>query len=59
MIHRNRIGILGMSAAALRVNNVGDRMPPPSPQAFTDTLADTATYSPIGRLIYVSAAVKF
>ncbi len=45
--------------AALGVNNLADRMPPASPQAFTDNNADVATYSPIGRLIYVSAAVKF
>ena len=45
--------------AALGVNNIADRMPPASPQAFTDNNADVATYSPIGRLIYVSAAVKF
>ncbi len=45
--------------AALGVNDIADRMPPASRQAFTDNNADAATYSPIGRLVYVSAAVKF
>ena len=45
--------------AALGVNNFTDRMPPLSPQAFTDNNADVATYSPIGRLIYASAEIKF
>jgi iron complex outermembrane receptor protein len=34
-------------------------MPPLSPQAFTDNNADVASYSPIGRLIYASAGIKF
>jgi outer membrane receptor protein involved in Fe transport len=45
--------------AALGVNNFTDRMPPLSPQAFTDNNADAATYSPIGRLIYASVGIKF
>jgi iron complex outermembrane receptor protein len=54
------LGGFGKSwTAALGVNNIADRMPPLSPQAFTDNNADAATYSPIGRLVYVSAAVKF
>ena len=41
------------------VNNAGDKQPPAAPQAWTDNNADISTYSPIGRLWYVSAAVKF
>lgn len=47
------------------VNNVFDRMPPISTNvftpsaAYTDNTADVSTYSPIGRLGYVQAAVKF
>jgi iron complex outermembrane recepter protein len=41
------------------VNNVANRMPPLSPQAFTDNNADVATYSPLGRLVYATAAIKF
>ena len=43
----------------LGVNNVTDQMPPLAPQAFTDNNADVSTYSPIGRLIYGTVAVKF
>ena len=41
------------------VNNMFDRMPPRAAQAFTDNNADVATYSPLGRLWYVTASVKF
>jgi len=44
------------------VNNVMDKMPPAAPQAFPTTSAagaDAATYSPIGRLYYVSADYRF
>ncbi|MFG6490012.1 TonB-dependent receptor plug domain-containing protein [Roseateles sp. BYS78W] len=44
---------------ALGVNNIGNRMPPASPQAFTDNLADVATFSPIGRLLYVTGKASF
>ncbi|SDS37569.1 TonB-dependent receptor [Opitutus sp. GAS368] len=43
----------------LGVNNVFDRMPPSAPQAFTDSSVDPSTYGLIGRLIFVSTAVKF
>jgi iron complex outermembrane receptor protein len=43
----------------LGVNNVFNRMPPLAPQAFTDSFVDPATYGLIGRLIFVSAAIKF
>jgi iron complex outermembrane receptor protein len=41
------------------VNNIFDAMPPLSPHAFTDNNADVATYSPIGRLVYVTATARF
>jgi len=44
------------------VNNVANMMPPAAPQAFPTTSAggaDSATYGAIGRLYYVSAALKF
>jgi iron complex outermembrane receptor protein len=44
---------------ALGVNNVTDQMPPLSPQAFSDNNADVSTYSPIGRLVYGTAVLKF
>ncbi|PAW68197.1 MAG: hypothetical protein B9S34_03065 [Opitutia bacterium Tous-C1TDCM] len=44
----------------LGVNNLANRMPPSSPQAFgSDVGADLATYNPLGRLWYVSAGLKF
>lgn len=44
----------------LGINNLADRMPPSSPQAFgSDVGADLSTYNPIGRLWYVSAGLKF
>jgi len=44
---------------ALGVNNITNRMPPQSPQAFTDNNADVATYSPLGRLVYATLQAKF
>jgi iron complex outermembrane receptor protein len=41
------------------VNNFTDRMPSISPQAFNESNADVSTYSPVGRLWYVSAQYKF
>lgn len=43
----------------LGVNNVFNRMPPLAPQAFTDSFVDPGTYGLIGRLVFVSANVKF
>jgi outer membrane receptor protein involved in Fe transport len=43
---------------ALGVNNIADRMPPLAPRAFLDNNADVATFSPIGRLIYLTVAVS-
>ena len=54
----------GFSLAA-GANDIFDRMPPVSSSvftpsaAYTDNTADTSTYSPVGRLIYVQASVKF
>lgn len=43
------------------VNNVGNKMPPLAPRAFSNqfTNADIGTYSPIGRLVYGDVAVSF
>ncbi len=54
------LGRIGKSwSVALGVNNIANRLPPLSPQAFTDNKADVASYSPIGRLVYVTAGIKF
>jgi iron complex outermembrane receptor protein len=56
----NRTGeMLKSFRVAAGINNIGDAMPPLSPIAFTDNNADVATYSPIGRLFYVSLDTKF
>jgi len=57
-------GPYGVNEIKLRagVNNFFDQMPPAAPQAFPATSAagaDTSTYSPIGRLYYVSAGLTF
>lgn len=41
------------------VNNLFDKMPPLAPQAFNESNVDIATYSPIGRLYFARAQVKF
>jgi iron complex outermembrane receptor protein len=52
-------------AFAAGMNNIFNRMPPISTNvntpsaAFTDLPADVSTYSPIGRLTYVQASLKF
>ncbi len=54
------LGRIGKSwSAAIGVNNIANRLPPLSPQAFTDNRADVASYSPIGRLVYMTAGIKF
>jgi iron complex outermembrane receptor protein len=40
-------------------NNVFNRMPPASPQAFTDNNVDVATFSPLGRLVFGTVEAKF
>jgi iron complex outermembrane receptor protein len=44
---------------ALGINNFANRMPPLAPRSFLDNNADVSTFSPIGRLIYVTASVAF
>ena len=50
---------------AVGANDLFDRMPPVSTNvftpsaAYTDNTADVSTYSPLGRLVYVQASVKF
>jgi iron complex outermembrane receptor protein len=44
---------------ALGANNLADRMPPLAPRAILDNNADISTFSPIGRLIYVTATITF
>lgn len=55
--------ILGGTHFVVGINNVFNRMPPYSPLAQAASLnnanVDVATYSPIGRLIFVSFAKKF
>ncbi|MBI4624364.1 MAG: hypothetical protein HY736_14255 [Verrucomicrobia bacterium] len=51
-------GWLKRVEAAMGVNNLFDRMPPPAPHAFPVTNADVTHYSPIGRLTFVRARVK-
>ena len=43
---------------SIGVNNFTDAQPPRSTWAFSTNNADTGTYSPIGRFVYVSASVK-
>ena len=43
---------------SIGVNNFTDAQPPASFSAFSTNNADTGTYSPIGRFVYVSASVK-
>jgi len=56
-----RASLLGIKSytLALGVNNIGNRMPPLAPQAYTDNNADISSYSPIGRMVYVTAQAKF
>jgi len=41
------------------VNNIADKMLPLAPRAFVDNNADVSTFSPIGRLTYVTASFEF
>jgi iron complex outermembrane receptor protein len=50
---------LGGMRVTVGINNIADEMPPKSPQAFNESNADVSTYSPIGRLWYISAQYKF
>jgi len=44
---------------SLGVNNLSNKMPPIAPQAYTDNNADISSYSPLGRMVYVTAQAKF
>jgi iron complex outermembrane receptor protein len=57
--HFDDLHYLRTVTLAMGVNNIANRMPPLSPHAFTDNNADVSTYSPIGRLIYGTAVLKF
>jgi iron complex outermembrane receptor protein len=58
-------GVLTGASIAVGANNVFDRMPPISTNvftpsaAYTDNTADVSTYSPLGRVLYVQASVRF
>ena len=62
---RNRDGHPNGFSLAVGANDLFDRMPPVSTNvftpsaAYTDNTADVSTYSPLGRLVYVQASVKF
>ncbi len=62
---RDREGHPSGFSLAVGANDLFNRMPPVSTNvftssaAYTDNTADVSTYSPIGRLIYVQASVKF
>jgi iron complex outermembrane receptor protein len=51
--------MLGGMRLTVGINNIADEMPPKSPQAFNESNADVSTYSPIGRLWYISAQYRF
>ncbi|MBL9199053.1 MAG: TonB-dependent receptor [Opitutaceae bacterium] len=56
----SRARTLSALRVSLGVNNLSNRMPPLATQSFgSDAGVDLTTYSPIGRLWYLSAGVKF
>ncbi len=58
--HRMQGSILKSWSVALGVNDMFNRLPPVSPLAYAnDNNADAATYSPIGRLVYCEASIRF
>ncbi len=50
---------VGGLRVSVGVNNIADKMPSLSPQAFNESNADVSTYSPVGRLWYISGQYKF
>jgi iron complex outermembrane receptor protein len=56
--HRANAKFASDLSFALGVNNFTNAMPPLAPRAFVDNNADVGTFSPIGRLVYVTAAIK-
>jgi iron complex outermembrane recepter protein len=57
--HLDQTRFGGDITAAVGVNNFTNEMPPLAPRAFVDNNADVATFSPLGRLVYVTLAVSF
>ena len=55
----SQLEMLSKWKLAAGINNIFNRMPPLSPNAYTDNLADVSTYSPLGRLAYIEASAKF
>jgi iron complex outermembrane receptor protein len=56
-----RADFLGIKSYTLAagVNNIGNKRPPLAPQAYPDNNADISAYSPLGRMVYVTAQAKF
>lgn len=52
-------GWLKAPKIAIGVNNITNAMAPYAPNAFTDNRRDVATYSPVGRLFYVTMDTRF
>lgn len=50
---------LGGLKLSFGVNNIADKMPILTPQAYNESNADVSTYSPIGRLYYLAGSYKF
>ncbi len=50
---------LGGLQVSVGINNLADKMPIITPQAFNESNADVSTYNPIGRLFYISAKYRF
>ncbi len=50
---------IGGMRVSVGVNNLADEDPPKTPQAFNESNFDVSTYSPIGRLWYISAKYSF
>ncbi len=55
----DQVGWLKGPKIAVGVNNIANRMAPYAPNAFPDNRADVATFSPIGRLFYVTLDTRF
>lgn len=50
---------LGGLQLGVGINNLADKGPILTPQSFNESNADVSTYSPIGRLFYISAKYRF
>lgn len=58
-VARNWLSWLRGMKFTVGVNNVFDKEPPLAPQAFNESNVDIATYSPVGRLYFARAQVRF